>query len=133
LNCSASVGHSSLPSACSPTRRSATFIAPIDVDQGLKITSLIFLFADLKGSTELYERLGDIVAYDLVRSRFQLLKKSIAAEAVAVVRITGDGAMATFTMPDEAVAAALRIRDEMGGKYYERERCNLECCRSLFE
>src|SRR5450631_912241 len=86
----------------------------LDVDQGLKITSLTFLFTDLKGSTALYDRVGDIVAYDLVRAHFQLLKKIIAAEAGAVVRITGDGTMATFPTPDRAVAAALRIRDEMG-------------------
>ena len=85
----------------------------LDVDQRLKITSLTFLFTDLKSSTELYEQLGDIVAYDLVRAHFQLLKEIIAAEAGAVVRITGDGAMATFPTPDRAVAAALRIRDEM--------------------
>ena len=35
----------------------------LDVDQRLKITSLTFLFTDLKGSTELYERVGDLVAY----------------------------------------------------------------------
>jgi class 3 adenylate cyclase len=85
----------------------------LGVDQRLKITSLTFLFTDLRSSTELYERLGDIVAYDLVRAHFQLLREIIAAEAGAVVRITGDGAMATFPTPDRAVAAALRIRDEM--------------------
>jgi class 3 adenylate cyclase len=86
----------------------------LDVDQRLKITSLTFLFTDLKSSTELYERVGDFVAYDLVRAHFQLLKEIIAAEAGAVVRTTGDGAMATFPTPDRAVVAALRIRDEMG-------------------
>jgi class 3 adenylate cyclase len=85
----------------------------LGVEQRLKITSLTFLFTDLRSSTELYERLGDIVAYDLVRAHFQLLREIIAAEAGAVVRITGDGAMATFPTPDRAVAAALRIRDEM--------------------
>src|SRR6266567_3486511 len=45
----------------------------LDVDQRLKITSLTFLFTDLKGSTELYERVGDLVAYDLVRAHFQVL------------------------------------------------------------
>src|SRR6266404_1230250 len=45
----------------------------LDVDQGLKITSLTFLFTDLKGSTALYERVGDIVAYDLVREHFRVL------------------------------------------------------------
>ena len=38
----------------------------IDVDQRLKITSLTFLFSDLRGSTELYERVGDLAAFDLV-------------------------------------------------------------------
>ena len=37
----------------------------LDVDQRLKITSLTFLFTDLKGSTDLYERVGDLVAYDM--------------------------------------------------------------------
>src|SRR3954468_9076503 len=32
----------------------------LDVDQGLKITSLTFLFTDLKGSTALYDRVGDL-------------------------------------------------------------------------
>ena len=53
----------------------------LDVDQGLKITSLTFLFTDLKGSTELYERVGDIVAYDLVREHFRVLNEIVAAEA----------------------------------------------------
>ena len=45
----------------------------IDVEQRLKITSLTFLFTDLKGSTELYERVGDLVAFDLVREHFRVL------------------------------------------------------------
>src|SRR5947199_498801 len=45
----------------------------LDVDQRFKITSLSFLFTDLKGSTELYERAGDLVAYDLVRAQFRIL------------------------------------------------------------
>ena len=35
----------------------------LDIDQRLKITSLTFLFTDLKGSTALYDRVGDLVAY----------------------------------------------------------------------
>ena len=34
----------------------------LNVDQRLKITSLTFLFTDLKGSTALYERVGDLAA-----------------------------------------------------------------------
>src|SRR6266446_6212832 len=36
------------------------------IGQRLKIMSLTFLFSDLKGSTALYDRVGDLVAFDLV-------------------------------------------------------------------
>jgi len=68
----------------------------LDVDQRLKITSLTFLFTDLKGSTELYERVGDLVAYDLVRAHFRVLNEIIAAETGAVVKIIGDAVMPRF-------------------------------------
>src|SRR2546430_2330171 len=85
----------------------------IDVDQRLKITSLTFLFTDLKGSTELYERVGDLVAYDLVRAHFRILNEIVAAESGAVVKTIGDAVMATFPTPDRAMAAALRMRQAM--------------------
>ena len=87
----------------------------IDVDQRLKITSLTFLFTDLRGSTDLYERVGDLVAFDLVRAHFQVLNDIIGSEAGAVVKTSGDAVMATFSTPDRAVAAALRMRDAMHG------------------
>jgi class 3 adenylate cyclase len=83
----------------------------LDVDQRLKITSLSFLFTDLKGSTELYERVGDLVAYDLVRAHFRILNEIVAAESGAVVKTIGDAVMATFPTPDRAMAAALKMRE----------------------
>jgi len=85
----------------------------LDVDQRLKITSLTFLFTDLKGSTELYERVGDLAAFDLVRQHFHVLNEIVATEAGAVVKTIGDAVMATFATPDRAVAAALRMREAM--------------------
>ena len=85
----------------------------IDVDQRLKITSLTFLFTDLRGSTELYERVGDLAAFDLVRAHFRVLNEIVATEAGAVVKTIGDAVMATFPTPDRAVAAALRMREAM--------------------
>jgi class 3 adenylate cyclase len=85
----------------------------IDVEQRLKITSLTFLFTDLKGSTELYERVGDLVAFDLVKAHFRVLNEIVAAEAGAVVKTIGDAVMATFPTPNRAVAAALRMREAM--------------------
>jgi class 3 adenylate cyclase len=85
----------------------------LDVGQRLKITSLTFLFTDLRGSTELYERVGDLVAFDLVQAHFQVLNEIVAAEAGAVVKTIGDAVMATFPTPDRAIAAALRMREAM--------------------
>lgn len=85
----------------------------LDVDQRLKITSLTFLFTDLRGSTELYERVGDLAAFDLVRAHFHVLHEIVAAEAGAVVKTIGDAVMATFPTPERAVAAAMRMRDGM--------------------
>jgi class 3 adenylate cyclase len=85
----------------------------LDVDQGLKLTSLTFLFTDLKGSTELYDRVGDLVAYDLVREHFRVLNEIVASEAGAVVKTIGDAVMATFPTPDRALAAALRMRESV--------------------
>jgi class 3 adenylate cyclase len=85
----------------------------LDVDQRLKITSLTFLFTDLKGSTELYERIGDLAAFDLVREHFRTLNEIVAAEGGAVVKTIGDAVMATFAAPDRALAASLRMREAM--------------------
>jgi class 3 adenylate cyclase len=85
----------------------------INVDQRLKITSMTFLFTDLKGSTELYDRVGDLAAYDLVNAHFRALQEIVAAQGGAVVKTIGDAVMATFPTPDRGVAAALRMREAM--------------------
>ena len=97
----------------------------LDVDQRLKITSLTFLFTDLRGSTELYDRVGDLVAFDLVKAHFGVLHEIVASEAGAVVKTIGDAVMATFPTPDRALAAALRIRAAMLALNVERGREDL--------
>jgi class 3 adenylate cyclase len=97
----------------------------IDAEQRLKITSLTFLFTDLKGSTELYERIGDLAAFDLVRGHFRVLNEIVAAEAGAVVKTIGDAVMATFPTPDRALAAALRMREAMSALNDGRSREDL--------
>ena len=92
----------------------------LNIDQRLKITSLTFLFTDLKGSTALYERVGDLAAFDLVRAHFKALLEIIASEAGAVVKTIGDAVMATFVRPEQAVAAALRMRRAMDALNAER-------------
>ena len=89
--------------------RSGTF----DPEQRFKITSLTILFTDLKGSTALYDRVGDLAAFDLVRSHFGELLSAVTAEGGAVVKTIGDAVMATFPRPDRALRAAMRMREAM--------------------
>src|SRR5205085_2461275 len=85
----------------------------LNADQRLKITSLTFLFTDLKGSTALYERVGDLAAFDLVRAHFHALLEIISSEKGAVVKTIGDAVMATFIRPEHAILAGLRRRAAM--------------------
>src|SRR6195952_3848710 len=92
----------------------------LNIDQRLKITSLTFLFTDLKGSTALYERVGDLAAFDLVRAHFHALLEIISSEKGAVVKTIGDAVMATFNRPEQALSAGLRIRGAMDKLNVER-------------
>jgi class 3 adenylate cyclase len=95
------------------------------VGQRLRILSLTFLFSDLKDSTKLYERVGDLVAFDLVNEHFRLLQEIIASERGAVVKTIGDAVMATFETPDRAIAAAIRMREAMSDLGAERQHQGL--------
>jgi class 3 adenylate cyclase len=92
----------------------------LHIDQRLKITSLTFLFTDMKGSTALYERVGDLAAFDLVRAHFRALLGIIASEKGAVVKTIGDAVMATFVKPEHAIVAGLRMRAAMDALNAER-------------
>jgi class 3 adenylate cyclase len=85
----------------------------LSIDQRLRISSLTFLFTDLKSSTELYERVGDLSAYDLVQKHFLVLSAVVRAAGGAVVKTIGDAIMATFPSPDRGLRAALGMRDAM--------------------
>lgn len=85
--------------------------ATLDPEQRFKITNLTILFTDLRGSTALYDRVGDLAAFDLVRSHFVELLKAVSTEGGAVVKTIGDAVMATFPSPDRGVRAAMRMRE----------------------
>ncbi|WP_048440016.1 adenylate/guanylate cyclase domain-containing protein [Caenimonas sp. SL110] len=85
----------------------------LQIDQRLKITSMTFVFTDLKASTALYERVGDLAAYDLVKAHFAVLNEVIGRQSGAVVKTIGDAVMASFPTPDRGMAAVLAMRDAM--------------------
>jgi class 3 adenylate cyclase len=85
----------------------------IEDSEGLGIRNVSLLFTDLKGSTALYERMGDLNAYALVRQHFALLDAAVQAHSGAVVKTIGDAVMAAFFRPEDAVAAALHMLAEI--------------------
>lgn len=103
------------------------------IGQRLKILSLTFLFSDLRGSTELYERVGDLTAFDLVNEHFRLLQEIIASESGAVVKTIGDAVMATFETPDRAIAAAIRMREAMSDLGADRQHQSLSLKMGIHE
>ena len=81
----------------------------VDEKEGLGIRQVTLLFTDLKGSTAMYERLGDLNAYALVREHFALLAATVQEHSGAIVKTIGDAVMAVFSRPTDAVSAALGI------------------------
>lgn len=79
---------------------------------GIAIRSLTFLFSDLKGSTAIYEQIGDSPAYARVRDHFNLMRAIIARYDGSLVKTIGDAIMAVFASAEGAVEAALEIQRE---------------------
>jgi class 3 adenylate cyclase len=74
------------------------------------IGTVTLMFTDLKGSTALYDRVGDARAFHMVREHFAMLAKTIREHDGAIVKTIGDAVMAAFTDPAQAVRAALEIQ-----------------------
>ncbi|HMV76481.1 MAG TPA: adenylate/guanylate cyclase domain-containing protein [Leptospiraceae bacterium] len=73
--------------------------------EGLVISSVTILFTDITGSTKMYEELGDIKAYNIVRDHFEILAHCIENEGGTVIKTIGDAVMASFLSPEKAVNA----------------------------
>ena len=71
------------------------------------------LFADLRGSTGMYESLGNTDATAVVTRSVSLLASVVQAHGGQVVKTLGDGLMAVFDAPDASVAAADEMHDAM--------------------
>jgi class 3 adenylate cyclase len=74
------------------------------------VSQVALLFSDLRGSTALYERVGDARAFNIVREHFALLASIVRDHDGAVVKTIGDAVMASFGDPADAVKAALAMQ-----------------------
>jgi len=81
--------------------------------EGLSVKDIALLFTDLKGSTALYDRIGDLNAFALVQQHFDRLQDVTVRHHGAVIKTIGDAVMAAFLNPADAVGAALDMRREI--------------------
>lgn len=81
--------------------------------EGFGVKDVIILFTDLKSSTQLYQEIGDLNAFALVREHYGVLNKAILNQHGAVVKTIGDAIMATFDQPLDAVGAGLEMLREL--------------------
>src|SRR5574341_16904 len=81
----------------------------ISSTESIGVKDITFLFTDLKGSTALYDQIGDPKAYYLVRQHFDTLGNVINRYEGATIKTIGDAVMATFMTPLDAVRAALEM------------------------
>ena len=81
--------------------------------EGIGVRDITILFTDLKGSTALYDRIGDLKAFSLVHQHFDRLGRVIAENSGAFIKTIGDAVMASFLNPLDAVKAALEMNREI--------------------
>ncbi|MEO1575541.1 MAG: adenylate/guanylate cyclase domain-containing protein, partial [Pseudomonadota bacterium] len=73
-------------------------------------TELAILFADVVGSTKLYELMGDQKARSTVQRCIDLMARATEANKGKVIKTMGDEIMATFDRVDDAVDAAAAMQ-----------------------
>lgn len=72
-----------------------------------------FLFTDVVRSTERLHALGDDRAEELRRAEHQLLQSALGAAGGREVKNLGDGVMAAFVSPLQAVSCAIAIQESV--------------------
>ncbi len=78
-----------------------------------RITERTVLFADLRGSTSLYETLGNAEATTVVTHTVNILAQAVPEYGGTVIKTLGDGLMATFPTPASGLKSAQRMHDEL--------------------
>lgn len=97
----------------SQTFRQAFGTEVIRSSDGIGVRDISILFTDLKGSTEMYDRIGDLKAFALVNQHFDRLNRAIIRNHGAIVKTIGDAVMASFENPVNAVQAARQMLSEI--------------------
>ena len=77
---------------------------------------LAIVFADVVGSTRLYELLGDLRASETVGLCIRLMRQATEEHRGTVIKTMGDEVMATFASADDALTAAAEMQKVMAAQ-----------------
>jgi adenylate cyclase len=77
-------------------------------------TEVAVLFADVVGSTRLYEVLGDLKARDMVVSCVDLMRAATDRNRGTVIKTIGDEILAIFPTANDAVNGAAEMQQDIG-------------------
>ena len=80
-----------------------------------QVVETIILFADISGSTELYERLGDHDARQRIGGCVGRLMERCRAVGGTVIKTIGDEVMCTFPDAESAYEAAVAMQESVSG------------------
>jgi class 3 adenylate cyclase len=78
-----------------------------------KDIELAILFADVVGSTRLYELMGDLRARDMVAICIDVMRSATEQRSGTVIKTMGDEVMATFPTADDALNAAAQMQQQI--------------------
>ena len=78
-----------------------------------KDIELAILFADVVGSTRLYDTMGDLRARDMVDICIDVMRSATEQRQGTVIKTMGDEVMATFPTADEALNAAAQMQQQI--------------------
>src|SRR4051812_50213311 len=78
-----------------------------------KDIELAILFADVVGSTRLYELMGDLRARDMVAICIECMRSATDQHQGTVIKTMGDEVMSTFPTADEALNAAAQMQQQI--------------------
>ena len=74
------------------------------------------MFADIAGSTRLYELVGDKIAEELISSTLEQLSKIITSYDGDIIKTIGDEIMCSFPQADKALLAANQMHEYLSEK-----------------
>ena len=78
-----------------------------------KDIELAILFADVVGSTRLYDLMGDVRARDMVAICIDVMRSATEQRQGTVIKTMGDEVMATFPSADAALNAAAQMQQQI--------------------